>query len=202
VLTDVGLFCANAMGGSVIVVSVNVQPEDTRQGLTTASSNLDVLKLNVGDEKIPVAIRERDLVGWGNASVCGQIIDNEIDEILKIRNGGRSEGQPKVLYKRLFNFQYADNAKMLTVGGLLYEDAQTELVDKCEFEECDGFLDFSGKKPFLIEVPNLTYREILYVGSQLPCDLGKLKAESIPAEDTKKFAELHRWFPAFANVEP
>ena len=202
VLTDVGLFFANAIAGSVIIVSINVQPEEPRLNPTSAAPNLDTLKLNVGDEKIPLGIKERDLVGWGNASVCNRIIHNEIQETLKVRNGGRSEGRPKLLYKRLFNFQYADNAKMLTTGGLLYEETQRELVENCEFEEYDGFLDFSGTKPFSIEVPNLTYREILYVRSQLPCDPAKLRAESIPSEDTRKFAELFRWFPSFANVEP
>ena len=64
---------------------------------------------------MPNDVTERDLSGWGLGSISRRIITNEIQETLSARNGTLSH-QNQILYEQLFYFQYADEAKMVTVG--------------------------------------------------------------------------------------
>jgi len=53
---------------------------------------------------------------------------------------------------------------MLTAGGIIYDEGQSNLYNQCSFE----YLDFirANDAPYLIEVPNLTYKEIRYLDSK------------------------------------
>lgn len=201
VLADVKFFCASAFPGSVIVITVNVHPDrldgDTPEQI--AERRLQRLIDRVGEEKIPEAVSGKDLGGWGTAGVCRRIIHNEILETLSERNGGRAPGS-EFRYKQLFNFHYADAAKMLTVGGLLYDEGQSHIVAQCAFDN----LSFvrSDADPFFIEVPNLTYREIHHLDAQLPVeDCNQLDAPAIPEVDLERYARVYRYFPTFTEAQ-
>lgn len=89
---------------------------------------------------------------------------------------------------------------MLTIGGILYDHGQEHLVDHCAFQH----LSFvrSDLDPYLIEVPNLTYREIRHLEAQLPAeDFVGLDAPAVPKSDVERFARLYRYFPTFAETE-
>lgn len=193
VLTDVAFFCANACSSSMILVTVNAQFN------TNEAEPIQKLKDRVGSDKVPSNITLQDLGGWKTADVYRRIVENEILETLSQRNGGRPAGS-KFQYKQLFNFRYSDGAKMLTVGGLLHDEGQSPHVEKCAFET----LHFvrSGFNPYFIEVPNLTYREIRHLDTQLPNDDYKqLLASAIPENDLEKYARVYRYFPAFAEAD-
>jgi len=133
------------------------------------------------------------------ARVYREIINNQIGETLADRNGARQAGN-KILYRQLFNFHYADGAKMLTVGGLLYDQGLAARVESCGFEH----IDFVKKDevPFLIEPPNLTYREIRHLDTLLPMKQEEApQMAGVPEADIKRYARLYRYFPHFAETE-
>jgi len=192
ILTDVATVCANAFPGSVLVVTVDAEPDKL-------GSRVELLKKRVGEQKLPEGLSEAKLGGWDTANVSRRIIMNEIDATISDRNGVRQPGT-KFVYKQLFNFHYADGAKMLTVGVLLYDEGQTDLVAKCGFEH----LDFvkTGEEAYNIEVPSLTLKEIRHIDKQLPCeDLSQLDAPSIPPRDLERYAQIYRYFPTFVDAE-
>lgn len=192
VLTDVAFVCANAPSGSIIVVTVDARPEDL-------DKRLESLKSRVEEQKLPPGLTKSKLGGWGTAEVYRSIIANEINATINARNGGRPRGT-KLLYKQIFNFHYSDSAKMLTVGGIIYDEGQSELEAKCAFEQLD-FIK-TGEEPYIIEVPSLTLKEIRHLDKQLPCDnLDHLNAPSIPAKDISSYAKIYRYFPAFVEAE-
>jgi len=198
VLSDVGFCVANAPSGSLLLVSVNVQPEkfvDTEVNEKALSD----LKERMGEEKVPADIRAQDLEDWGTALVCKRILDNEIAQGLAERNGLRSP-ETKIQYKQILNFHYRDGARMLTIGGVLVDAGLLPSFAKCDFTG----LDFvrTDSTPYLIEIPNLTYREMRALDKQLPIDDPKnLKAEGVPAEDLQKYERIYRYFPTFAEAE-
>jgi len=192
ILTDVAFVCSNAPPGSIIVVTVDAKPEEY-------SKRMKSLKSRVGEQKLPQGLSEPKLGEWGTANISRRIIANEIDTTISARNGGRPTGA-KLLYKQLFNFHYADGAKMLTVGGIIYNEGQSDLEEKCGFEQ----LDFvrTSEAPYTIEVPSLTLKEIRHLDRQLPCDdLNHVDAPSIPAKDISRYALIYRYFPAFVEAE-
>jgi hypothetical protein len=192
VLTDVAFVCANALPGSVLIITVNAHPDKLGKRVSS-------LKSRVGEEKLPEGLSEARLGDWGTAEISRRVITNEIDVTINARNGGRAHGT-RFLYKQIFNFHYSDGAKMLTVGGIIYDEGQSGFVEKCAFDN----LDFvrTGEEPCAIEVPSLTIKEIRHLDKQLPCeDTHNLEAHSIPPRDIDRYAQIYRYFPAFVDAE-
>lgn len=121
ILADIGIFFANATSSSIVVVTVNVESDNPSE------DPLGRLRKRVGESKAPRDLTKKDLVGWSMANTSRRIIMNEIDEILSARNGPLPN-RSKLKYQQLFNFHYSDGAKMLTIGGLLHDEGQANMV--------------------------------------------------------------------------
>lgn len=201
VLADVRFFVANAVAGSVVIVSVNAEPDrfPTGADADAPQQRLQKLKERVGETKVPEDVQGKQLSKWGTAAAYRRIIANEIQSTLAERNGVLDAGS-RFEFKQLFHFHYADNAKMLTVGGVLYDEAQDALVNACNFEKLE-FVRTDGE-PYLVEAPNLTYREIRHLDRQLPCTaVADLDAPGVPEDDVRKYSDVYRYFPTFAETE-
>lgn len=193
VLADVSCFCANASSGSMLVVTINAQPE------RSAEDTWRQLIARVGEGKVPADVGKGGLTEWGMANVGRRIITNEIMETINQRNGDRPL-EKRIKYLPVFNFHYRDHAMMMTAGGLIYDERQSEIVARCKFEDLPFVLQDNA--PYTIEVPHLTYRELRHLDRQLPIDdHRRLKAPSIPDTDLEKYARLYRHFPTFAEAE-
>ena len=105
------------------------------------------------------------------------------------------------MYKQLFNFHYSDGAKMLTVGGIVYDRGQSGIVAKCDFDEMPFVA--SGAEPYKIATPCLTYRERRRLDAKLPIDAGASLADElgIPRKHLDMYAKVYRYFPNFAETE-
>ena len=193
VLTDVTSFCANAVSGSMLVVSVNAQiPTDARD-------RVKKLGTAVGAEKVPVNLQERDLGGWNTARTYRRIISNVIVDQIRKRNGGLPECN-QMMWRQVLNFEYADGAKMMTVGGLIFDRGQEPHYHKCAFTN----LEFvrTGDDGYRIDVPMLTYRELRYLDKQLPCAApDDIEASGIRTEDIEAYRKVYRYFPTFAEAD-
>jgi len=224
VLTDVSTFCTQAVGGSVVIVTVNADPErrgDEQEGPGPRApdddeaavpepeaegsqvepfSRLARLRARLRDaEKVPGDVAERDLGGWGTARVCHRILRNQIREVISHRNGGLAPPR-RLCYMQLFNFHYADGARMLTTGGLVYEEHQRETVQACRFASLPFVSD--DDRPVLIRIPRLTHRERRHLDQWLP---GKVPASKVPpcvdVDVVRQYAAIYKHFPNFAEVE-
>ncbi|KJS10606.1 MAG: hypothetical protein VR67_17025 [Peptococcaceae bacterium BRH_c8a] len=196
VLEDIKHITANSAPGSLIIISVNAHPYQYKE---LPTERLDTLREYVGVEKVPANVAPGDLNSWGLAKISRRIVQNEIDETLTDRNAIRPSGQ-KILYRQLFNFHYSDGAKMLTVGGILYDEGQLPKLESCAF----GSLPFikNNEEPYLIEVPNLTLREIRQLNAQLPtANLEELDAPGVPKRDIERYAQVYRYFPTFTEAD-
>jgi hypothetical protein len=196
-LADVSFFCARAPAGSVLLVTVNAQPG---QDKIYGSDRLQRLERRIGSERIPPDLKAKHLAQWGTAAVFARIIKNEIDQRLHARNAAPGNEACKIAYRQLFHFNYADGAMMLTVGGMIYEKGQAELVGRCAFDNLAFVREDS--EPFLIEAPALTYRELRHMDAQLPkAGAGGINAPGVPERDVDNYRLLYRYFPAFTEAE-
>jgi hypothetical protein len=229
VLADVSFFVANAPSGSVIVISVNANPGDTdaqgederhndasetpeptrpktpkrlkeyNSAAAQANRRFQRFKTRVGHAKVPADVSAKDLRKWGVANICKRIITNEINDTLRARNGTLDD-DARMSYAPILNFQYADGAKMLTVGGVIYSAGEEPRFREAEFDLMP-FVRLDGEA-YKIEVPNLTYREIRSLEKQMPCEQGAvLDAPGIPLADVAKYANVYRFFPTFAETD-
>jgi len=202
VLADVRFFCLYAYPGSVIVVSVNAHPisrPDNVELSQLPAHRLQKLREDVGDEKVPPDIKGKDFAKWGTAKNFRRIINSEILQTLNERKVGHASGT-NFFYQQLFNFHYADGAKMLTMGGLLYDKGQKDVLAQCDFKNLSFYQE--DEEPYVIEVPNLTYREIRHLDTQLPIKEDELPTLSaVPKEDIEKYAKMYRYFPTFTEAD-
>ncbi len=202
-LTDIDTFCSRAVPGSVLVVTVNVEPGRVQDKY----SLLDQLKRLVDSDdhitsKVPATIRSADLAGWGLARVSRRIIVNQIKETLVNRGGGQDPSK-RPQYQQLFHFHYADGARMMTTGGVVYAEEQGAALSNCQFQLLPFVrLDDDDDSAFQIVVPQLTYRELHHLDKQLPLLSGtELAAEGIPKGDLENYAKIYQYHATLAETE-
>jgi len=193
VFPDITSFCSSAIAGSMLFITVNA---DAR---SYGCSKQRILKLtqDVGESRTPSGIKPSNLGNNGLPKVLRNIIDNEIDEILSIRNGVLPP-EEQLNYRQLFNFVYKDGMQMLTVGGIFYKGEQQELIEKCSFSDFDYIK--SGEDIYKIQVPNLTFREINFLNQHLP-SAGGPPETCIPKDEIEQYAKIYRYFPTFTEAE-
>lgn len=192
-LTDIEFVSASAPSGSILIVTVDARDDDPRSG------RVSKLSARVGAEKLPEGVTDNRLGGWGTAKYTRRIIDNEIRSAIATRNFTRAGGT-HFKYKQIFNFHYADGAKMLTVGGILYDERESELEEQCEFANLP-FIK-TEEEPCTIEVPVLTIKEIQHLNKQLPClHPICIDVPAIPFEDVRQYVKIYKYYPAFVDAE-
>lgn len=194
VASDVGTVCAMAPTGSMLIVSVNSQYAGSEK------KRLELLRESVGAELIPIDLVESDLAGWNASTSVRKILTNVILDRLRERNGGKAAGSG-FEWKQVLSFEYADGAKMTTIGGVLIDEGHALQFRNCGFDT----LSFSHDAPDSTErivIPPLTYRELQGFERQLPCeDLSSVALNGVPAADLGEFAKVYRYFPHFAEAE-
>jgi hypothetical protein len=168
--------------GSVLVVTVRASAEYGKR--------LQTLKSNVGDVRVPFDVTEAALnKPWAFAWVQCRILTEALDAVCSQRGDGAR-------LRQIFNFSYADAAKMQTLGWVVTSAALDQTVrDGCRFED----LDFcrSGEGSFLVEVPTLTAREIAYLNQRLPLTgRRKLHASWLDGKAQEHYSKLYTWYPA------
>lgn len=218
VFNDIDTIVSNVQAGSIILISVNVEAprvdlcekekanpkirkEKTRIILEEMNKKLDG-KLNIENELSPLN-KNSILKQWNFAKKCRELVDSQIKYSLSQREVSEKEG---FRYQQLFNFHYSDDAKMLTVGGIIFNEKLKDNVDKCCFSDMFCFKDTD--EPLFIDPPNLTYREIKYLNKYMPLnDIARIPEDSsgikidkiIPIKDIQKFQEIYRYFPTFSE---
>lgn len=199
VLLDIKTFCANSRTGSMIIISVNAEPEKADIPYDEIPNyRIDQLKKEFGADRVSAETGGKELAKWGTANVYRKIINNEILQTIESRNGILEEGN-KLCYRQLFNFNYSDNAKMLTTGGILFDEGQKHLIGLCDFDNL-SFIRHSDE-PYQIEVPSLTLKEIRHLGEQLPRKIDEaVTACEIKTKDVENFEKIYRYFPAFSET--
>lgn len=210
VLGDIATVVNKAASGTMLVVSVNANPErepseqfrqsyQAKNGkpLNSADYRLSKLQKSLGD-KVPYGTTGKELRDSGVAQVFRKIMLNEIADQLSVLNKALEKDQ-KLAFQQVLNFEYSDGARMLTIGGVLFNESERSQFDACQFEE----LAFArlDKQSYEILAPRLTPREIRRLNAQLPtADYHTLDCGGVPLEDVRHYAEIYRYFPAYHEV--
>lgn len=207
VFRDISIFSLNAKSGSIILLTIDVEPDDSDKDEETGKhiSRCDKLAERIGISKIPLGTEEKDLLdSAGFQKVCFEIIDNEINRMISMRNDGK-EYNDKLKYKQLFNFLYKDgSAQMLSVGGIICSQNDEKKIQDCNFEKLK-FIN-SAIKPYEIVVPKLTFREVRYLDKKLSLKKSSVKKKrdnlSFLSEEMKEnYSKIYRYFPTFVEAE-
>lgn len=191
-LGDVAFLARNLAPGSVLILSVNAHP------IRDMDKRLEETRNELGTY-LPRHYSAIDLGGWGTAEAYREILDEQIRVALSERNTGQPAAA-SMNYQQLFNFHYQDGAKMLTVGGLVYDSGHEAAFRKCAFDDFE--FSCGGADAYRIVVPKLTLREMRYLDTTLPRGaFDDLDEIGIPVGDARKYAVVYRYFPKFVDIE-
>lgn len=200
VFSDLDSIVSTCLPGTLFLISINVEcSHGSRESRTKE------LIERIGKEKIPAKYLDQNLNNITFPKLAYEMIDTQIRKSLLERTRGNSS----ILdYSQLFHYLYKDGAQMLTIGGILFDNKQSTILKKINFnmiEHCSF-----DNEPFRIKCPNLTYKEINYLNNLLPCELEISKNGNIQnkdfkklplnQEDIKRYAKVYRYFPNFSEV--
>jgi hypothetical protein len=204
VINDIALISAKAISGSVLIVTVNAtpykQPKETPYE-EVQKNLLEKFKKQIGYETLPPDLKATDLQGDANmAKTCQEVILDNINKNLRDRNG-LLRPEERMMFYPLFNMTYSDNARMLTVGGIIYNTSHSDALKKCEFEKLE-FISKENQGAYDISVPIITPRERHYLNQRLPHGTKEdaLKI-GLKEEEISNFSRLYRYAPTYAEVE-
>jgi hypothetical protein len=183
---DIALLCAGLQPGSALFVTLNAMPTRAMAG------RRDQLVSSVGENRVPPGVMDEILAVWGLAGVQYRILSDAIVE------GLRNRPMP-ARWKQVLNIHYADDARMQTIGGMVYTAAMQRTVEQCRFSELDFVRE--GAESFALRVPMLTHRERLYLESQLPLKSGEtLSLPGLSDDDKEAFLAVYRYQRAVGAI--
>ncbi|ERI94639.1 hypothetical protein HMPREF1982_00776 [Clostridiales bacterium oral taxon 876 str. F0540] len=195
-LDDIKIALPKLVSGSIFIITCNRVIGNEISDIEN-DERLNYIKSLFGT-RVPIDTKERDLVPKKSFSTIKKIIDNNIDEALYEINSGRDD-EGKLNYKQLFYFTYSDGAPMMTLGGILFEEADREKYDKCRFFE--EFYICDGDTPFEIDIPILTYKEINALNSKLPTDnIQDIAIPGISNNEIENYMKLYKYFPYYTEI--
>jgi hypothetical protein len=183
VLGDVAQISQRLQAGSVLIVSVNAEPA------RPMSKRRSTLAEEVGEWRLPQGTTDETLAKWGWADAQRQIL---ADALVSEMSGRLDSAR----LHQLFDFRYADNARMQTYGGIILIPALERSLADCRFEDLE-FISGEDDEPVKIEVPDLTAKERDHLDRQLP-----VRADASPAlpgisdSEAKQYADYYRWYPS------
>jgi hypothetical protein len=113
-------------------------------------------------------------------------------------------GRPDIYFAPLFNFEYADGHRMVTLGGMLCTDDDLSKLKASGVTKAIYCRDSLTSKPFSIGVPVLTRKERAYLDSFMPCADGWIPREFELPPDAKRavqqYRNIYRFLPSYAEL--
>lgn len=188
----------NLASGSLLLVSCNGSLKERAKDF---GDKKRILNSQLEGKLTTEITRPHQIEGWTLSKLYRSVIDSEIKTALVIRNEGLPEGD-KYSYQQLINIHYQENsrsARMLTVGGIIYNSIDVKKYRSCNFQQLPFYSD--NERPYKIEVPNLTYKELKYLDTKIPIVNGSLNSHDIPQSDIDLYQKYYRYFPNYKDVE-
>jgi hypothetical protein len=208
-LADVETICSSARSGSVIAVTLDADFKENPGAPDRAVKKLAELRETFGTQ-LPLEVslngRRRNvdasLIGedGGLARVYARMALDTMVETCRQRSAGLAKDR-KVVFQQLFDFEYRDSARMVTVGGLLYEARESARARACAFEKLQ-FVVARNRPPHRLNVPVLTHREARYLDRHMPVTKASaFRRTGLSMDAVREYEKIYRWFPTFAETE-
>ena len=190
ILSDVHTICSSVTGGSFFLLTIRGQANDFGQ---TPSERALELTEAIGSGLPTYTLA--DLTNDAFPKFIWRIVDSEIKRVV----AERSSVLPEELgfeYQQVLHFDYRDGARMLTVGGVIYQRGQRTLMAQCDFDSLA--YTRSGDDACRIRVPLLTFKELRALDVLLPKTVPSLPG--VPQKEVNAYSKHYRYFPNFIDA--
>jgi hypothetical protein len=189
VLADVYLSASQLCRGSILLVTVDVEPPV--KGSEDPHDSMAYFAEEAGDY---LGLRDiRDFTKTNIPRTSVTILQNVLNEGIVGRQG--------ISFCPLFHFLYADGHLMLTVGGVIVGEAERRKIRSVDMDTAFYFRTDLSSGPYQIIIPRLTRKERHVIDSAMPCELGWQPNEfTLPEKAIEVYREVYRFLPAYAEL--
>ena len=150
----------------------------------------------IGD-KLPTDIELAEFSDVRFPQLLWRIVNSEIQRFITERSAALN-APTKFRYSQTLHFTYRDGTRMLTTGGVIFQEGERVVaLSQMDFNSMPFYRD--GKEAYNITVPKLTMKELRALDEQLPSANPKLPG--VPGRDIKAYVSNYRYFPTFAEIE-
>jgi hypothetical protein len=198
VFQDIQILCEELQSGSVVVITLNAHANQLRRQEPGGRIVPRVQVLGALLGRTPSQVPEEATTPNGYPPYLAAALIDRLRSVTRKAWGGQRAFRP------LFNFRYADGAPMVTVGGMIVDEADGKRLDRCRLAEVLEFAQ--GDKQFEIRVPLLTAKEKAALDRLMPCpDMPspeELAALGFPLDDAdiEGYRRFYRYYPLFGEL--
>ena len=195
-LYDVSLSAAKLSPGSLLIITVDNEPPEVE---------IKPPKCHAGPKEWMEYFKEQAgdyfSLGWTEGDFGRNNLFRVNDAILMNALSSGLASRPDVNFYPIFNFLYADGHEMLTVGGVIGTGREQRLLNACGFDNAIYIRRNLEAEPYRIVLPNLTYKEKLYLDNAMPCKDGwKPREFDLNEESINAYREIYRFYPHYVEM--
>lgn len=190
ILSDIHVICSSIAGGSFFLLTVRNRADDFG---TSPNERVEQLSEAVGSG-MPFHT-SADLTNEAFPQLLWRIIDSQINQVVMERSAGLPDGLG-FEYQQVLHFDYRDGARMLTLGGIVYQRDQRSLFAQCDFDSL--VYTRPADESLRIRVPLLTFKELRALDEHLPGTTPSLPG--VPQKEINAYSEHYRYFPRFVEA--
>lgn len=192
VLSDIAFVASNLASRSFLIVSIRASAGDFGN---SPEERRDSLNGVIGD-KLPTDVELTEFSDQWFPRLLWRIINAEIQRFISDRSAALT-GSTKFRYSQALHFTYRDGARMLTTGGVIFQEGERVSLNQMDFNSLPFYR--SGREAYNLRVPKLTLKELRALDEQLPSVDPTLPG--VPMRDIDAYVSTYRYFPAFAEIE-
>ena len=190
--------------GSVLLVTVDVEPPedyDYKQVNPTFDGTKEVLGPRHWKEYFEFQASTYLSLGLTENDYGRVELRSRTAEILKACFTRSIVPRAQMEFIPMFNFIYRDSHWMLSMGGMIAGRTEKRHLRSSTLSDTIYYRDDFDISPFEIAVPRLTRKERIYLDREMPCAEGWTPKEfDIDAAELRKYRDIYRFLPAFAEI--
>lgn len=195
IVKDAYLAGSQLSSGSILLITVDVEPpvkeSDLPPGLDLPHACMDYFKSEAGSYL--GLVTPSDFAKGNLHKISKRVILNALQDGMAGRTG--------VGYYPLFYFLYADEHRMMTIGGVIGSTVDKRNINSMNLDGAIYLRMKENEDPYEIKVPVFTRKERHLLDSAMPCPIGWQPSEfMIPIEHIETYREIYRFLPSYVEI--
>jgi len=204
VFSDINTVVTQMRPDSFFMLSINAEISalENHEGF----NKTQYLKNLIGEERFPNEYADKTINKKQYLEILHTCIIQHIFAAVQRRNGMEDT---KVEFRQTVHFEYKDGARMLTIGGFMFDaDKADEHLEAMKLAQLPFYR--AGEETYSIQCPVLSIKEIQALNTYLPCEPmdkdskrfedDNLNSFPVNNNDIDSYASLYRYFPNFAET--
>lgn len=203
IFSDINTVMTLMRPDSFFMLSLNAELYKPKSG-DKEESKQNLIR-TIGEERFPKKYIDRPLTSPVYLEILYQCIIEEIRKTIQTRKG---LDERELTFHQTIYFVYKDGAKMMTIGGFLFDTAkEDDYLSRMSVPQLPFYNNTST--PFNIHCPVLSIKEMQALNAYLPCEIkeenGRMTDERlnnfpIENEDIINYSSLYRYYPNFTET--